>query len=248
MDILRGLLPTPTSTATALVDATATDARTMSYASLHSHVTLLAAALQPFAVHPAAVGVLAERSAVQVAGMLATWRAGLIYLPLDPSLPTPRLLWLFDDAAPVGVLASAAAEALVPPGYPTLLLETGALLRGSAATATTAVDSPVEVPPDGACYLLYSSGSTGEPKGVLGSRAGLAARCEWMWAAYPFGAGEVCVAKAALTFVDALWETVGPLGHAAGLTCRLTLCGPGSGSPGCSQAASGHSQSAAAGA
>jgi len=33
-------------------------------------------------------------------------------------------------------------------------------------------------------------------------------RCEWMWRAYPFAPGEVCVAKAALGFVDALWETV----------------------------------------
>ena len=88
MEILRGEMPCSGDT-TALIDLRG---GTTTYRWLHNRAALLAAELQRHASGPGAVGVLCERSAVQVAGMLATWRAGLIYCPLDPSLPPQRLL------------------------------------------------------------------------------------------------------------------------------------------------------------
>ena len=126
MEILNGQLPS-TNSMTALIDLRG-GSTTCRW--LHDHVALLAAALQSHSDAPGAVGVLCERCAMQVAGMLATWRAGLVYLPLDPSLPPQRLLWTVSDAEPVALLVSAETEALVR-GYegPALFLESGMLLR-----------------------------------------------------------------------------------------------------------------------
>ena len=103
MEVLRGQLPSAGDT-TALIDL---HGGTTTYRWLHDRAALLAAALQRHASGPGAVGVLCERSAMQVAGMLAVWRAGLVYLPLDPSLPTQRLLWMLSDAQPVAMLVGA---------------------------------------------------------------------------------------------------------------------------------------------
>ena len=84
----------------------------------------------------------------------------------------------------------------------TVLLESGQRRAGSG--------SPVQTPlPPGCGYVMFTSGTAGRPKAVLGSAAGLAARCQWGWEAQPFEPDEVCVQKTAGTFVDSLWETLG---------------------------------------
>jgi non-ribosomal peptide synthetase component F len=64
---------------------------------------------------------------------------------------------------------------------------------------------------EGVAYIMYTSGSTGMPKGCLGTHVGLWNRCQWMYSNYPFEEGEVCCAKTAVTFVDSVWEIFGPL-------------------------------------
>jgi len=220
---------------TALVDATAPAARSLTFDWLRRHTSLLADALQRHASpRQAVVGLLSERSAEQVCGVFAIWRAGGVYLPLDPTDPESRLACVVEDARPAALLVAAACEAatsrLHTVGVPRVQLESGRLL---GATSSSLAENGRTLPEGesttrsttgsahsaggcrrlmaGCCYLLYTSGSTGESKGVLGSRAGLEARCSWMWEAYPFAPDEVCVAKTPLGFVDSLWEMVGPL-------------------------------------
>src|SRR5262249_35042670 len=60
-------------------------------------------------------------------------------------------------------------------------------------------------------YVIFTSGSTGVPKGVAGTHRATMNRLQWMYAAYPFSADEVCCQKTALGFVDSIWEIFGPL-------------------------------------
>jgi amino acid adenylation domain-containing protein len=58
---------------------------------------------------------------------------------------------------------------------------------------------------------LYTSGSSGKPKGVEGTHRGALNRFQWMWERYPFQPEDVCCQKTNLGFVDSVWEIFGPL-------------------------------------
>ena len=71
--------------------------------------------------------------------------------------------------------------------------------------------SSLDVALDDPIYVLYTSGSTGVPKGVIGLHRGVVNRLQWMWDAYPFSVGEVPCQKTTLSFVDSVAEIFGPL-------------------------------------
>ncbi|MBN6052380.1 amino acid adenylation domain-containing protein [Nonomuraea sp. RK-328] len=117
------------------------------------------------------VGLRLGRSVEAVVAMLAAWRAGAAYLPLDPAHPPARLDRL---AAEAGVRATVTESLAVLPG----------------------VRPPREEP--GLAYVLHTSGSTGVPKGVAVEHAGLAARVRWMREAYELRPGDQVVQLAPL--------------------------------------------------
>ncbi|MEU4039405.1 non-ribosomal peptide synthase/polyketide synthase [Streptomyces collinus] len=92
------------------------------------------------------------RTADMIVAILAVWKSGAGYLPLDPALPEDRVRFLLDDARPAIVLDEAALRE-VPDTVP-----------------DTAIDTPSGrlAPPDPGttAYVIYTSGSTGRPKGV----------------------------------------------------------------------------------
>jgi non-ribosomal peptide synthetase component F len=102
------------------------------------------------------VGVCAAPCAALFATILAIWSVGAVYVPLDPALPDARLAGIASGAAlALAVVASENAGRLG--ACPVLSLTAGTLdveTWPSVAAAT------------GNAYLLYTSGSTGEPKGV----------------------------------------------------------------------------------
>ncbi|HEX6903706.1 MAG TPA: non-ribosomal peptide synthase/polyketide synthase [Thermoanaerobaculia bacterium] len=106
----------------------------------------------------ARVGVCLERTPAMVAALLAVWKAGAAYVPMDPFYPEDRLAYMLEDAG-IGLLMADAA--------------TPASLAASAA-AVVRVDREVEGEGEGSprvgaeslAYVIYTSGSTGRPKGV----------------------------------------------------------------------------------
>ncbi|WP_406207780.1 amino acid adenylation domain-containing protein [Kitasatospora sp. NBC_01560] len=154
-----------------------------------------------------------------VVTMLAAWRAGAGYLPLDPEYPAARLAFMLaDSGAKVLVTADGRPAEQLPADVPVLAAtaDGGAPIAGSAAVRA---EDPA--------YLVYTSGSTGTPKGVLVPHRALAARVAWMREGYGITAADRVLQFASLSF-DTCAEEVFPA-LAAG--AALVVAEPGAALP-----------------
>jgi amino acid adenylation domain-containing protein len=141
-------------------DAVAIDAgdHSVTYGELAASSTRLAARLRELGVAPeAVVGLQADRSPELVLGILAIWKAGGAYLPLDPTLPAERRSWMLADA-----------------GARVLLVEKDLRDLKDLKDPKDLKDELSVQSFESLAYLLYTSGSTGRPKGVLVQQRGLA--------------------------------------------------------------------------
>jgi amino acid adenylation domain-containing protein/non-ribosomal peptide synthase protein (TIGR01720 family) len=153
------------------------------------------------------VGLHAERSVDAVAGFLAILRAGAVYLPLDPEHPPGRRELVLRDARPRAVLTRVPIEdaECVPLDAP----------------GEEPMDLPLpQVAPGDLAYVLYTSGSTGEPKGVLVDHAALAARVAEM-GRFGLGPGDRMAQFAAMGWDASLFDTL--VGLANGATLHVLL-------------------------
>ncbi|GIH93335.1 non-ribosomal peptide synthetase [Planobispora siamensis] len=170
----------------------------VTYGELDARADALAGALVRAGVRPGdVVGVCLPRSIEMITSLLAVWRAGAAYLPLDPADPDERLAFSMEDAAVTHVITRR---------------ELPAELRGTAidpGAAAAPVNAPVEAGPADAAYVITTSGSTGLPKGVLVEHGAVAARVRWMCADYGLGPGDHVVQFASLSF-DAHVEEIFP--------------------------------------
>ncbi|MCY0939901.1 amino acid adenylation domain-containing protein [Streptomyces antarcticus] len=167
------------------------------YAELDRASADLAGRLGPVAGR--AVGVRIEPSFELVIALLAIWKAGAGYLPLDPAHPAERQRLMLGEADAALLLTGGERPDL---GVPVLAVgdpDTGAgqagaqparaaqagaghagavgIASGSAGPAGAALPG---TDPRGLAYVLYTSGSTGAPKGVAVEHAALAERVRWM--------------------------------------------------------------------
>ncbi len=150
--------------APAVTDATGT----LTYRQLDERVNRLAHLLRANGVGPdVPVALCLTRGSAVVTGILAAWRAGGGYLPLDPDWPAERLTAMVADAGCPVLVTHGAAGVQLPGGHTVIDLDTADL----AALPTT---PPHGTPAPGTiAYLLYTSGSTGRPKGVTLTHGGV---------------------------------------------------------------------------
>ena len=128
---------------------------TVTYANLDKHARQVAAELQSNGVKPGhLIGVCLERGVSLIATLLGVWKAGAAYLPLDPAYPAQRLEYMLADS-----------------GASFVIRKTG-VQRCAAASS----ERPV---PEAAAYVLYTSGSTGQPKGVVIEHGNTVALIDW---------------------------------------------------------------------
>lgn len=135
------------------------------YAELNRRANQLAHHLQQLGVQPdSRVGLFVERSLDILVGMLGTLKAGGAYVPIDPIYPPDRIRFMLEDVGAPILLTQAALLPALPDlgGITTLCLDAD----WPTIAQNSASNPPLTVGPENLMYLLFTSGSTGLPKGV----------------------------------------------------------------------------------
>ena len=143
----------------------------LSHRELHRCADRLAARLRELGVRPEArVGLCVERAAGLAVGLLGIWKAGGAYVPFDAELPAARLRAILDGAE-IGVVVT---EGVLARRLP--LGDERAVCLDEEASWPPRGDAPPpeDCEPASLAYVVYTSGSTGEPKGVAVGHEALA--------------------------------------------------------------------------
>lgn len=115
------------------------------------------------------VAVLFSRHPRMMVSILAILRAGLAYVPLDPSLPESRLSFILNDSDSTILLTESSQRELVPSSYNGIICAIDSEWASISAIASEIPNVPMQqyFSPHRLAYIIYTSGSTGQPKGVL---------------------------------------------------------------------------------
>ena len=165
------------------------------YSELDSATERLAQSIEPKSV----IGVALPRSAGAVIAMLGSLRAGAAFVPIDPAWPLERIRYVATDAGCSTIITADPID-----------VDTPLVTLDELLAATMPEDmQPAEAAPEDLAYILYTSGSTGQPKGVMIERRSLANYISW--AARYYGPGLAFPLFTPLTFDLTMTSIMVPL-------------------------------------
>ncbi|EGE39932.1 non-ribosomal peptide synthetase [Streptomyces sp. SID4928] len=186
---LRRAAETPAATALIAGD------EEWSYADLAARVTAVAGRLRELGARPERlIAVALPRSADLVAVLLAVSATGAAYVPVDPDFPADRVAHLLADSDPLLVIR---------PGHPVL---------APGPHGGTRAELPGAAPdPESTAYVIHTSGSTGNPKGVVITHGALANLLDAIAKTLGSGPGHRLLAVTTVSFDIAALELFVPL-------------------------------------
>ena len=192
--------------------------QSMTYADFNAEVNQVARLLIQLGVAvDGVVGLSLPRSIEQIVCVFAILKAGGAYLPLDPSYPQERLDYMVADSG-IELVITAPDAGVDFGGKVRKVLHVGEMM--SAAAGLSSQNSAVPVQGRDLAYLMYTSGSTGQPKGVMIEHRSLAGFTRTARRLYHIASGDRVLQFASLSF-DASVEEIFPcLAAGANLVLR----------------------------
>ncbi|MEU3217552.1 amino acid adenylation domain-containing protein [Streptomyces sp. NPDC006971] len=168
---------------------------------------LLARGLRPEGV----VAVVTERNLDWMAAVLAVFKAGGVYLPVEPHFPADRLATMLSRAACGLVLTEPGSTSTLDQALDSLS-GVQKLFVGAAYEEDHADDDlGLHIAPDQLAYIYFTSGSTGEPKGAMCEHAGMLNHLYAKIDDLEIGEGQVVAQTAPQCFDISLWQLVSGL-------------------------------------
>ncbi|MCF2825929.1 MULTISPECIES: non-ribosomal peptide synthetase [unclassified Pseudoalteromonas] len=195
---------------TALVDGEVE----VSYQQLDQRANSLAITLQEKGIQPEQrVALWMDRSIHAVVAILAVFKAGAAYVPLDKTLPTSRNQYVVEDSGAVLLLS----DDKQTPDFGITTID----IMDAAAQSTNKTMSPVKVSSDQLAYIVYTSGTTGQPKGVMVEHRGMIARWEGWQKAFGITDDRLCILQMAGIGVDIF---LGDMVKSLSVGGKLVIC------------------------
>ena len=170
----------------------------LTYAQLNHRADQLAARLRGVSADTP-IGLLTDRGIGLAVGALGILKAGAVYVPIDATFPEERVAFILSDtAAPAVVTRSVFTDRLTGYRGRVICMDTATPdeIGNASAGGVTA-----SVTPDGLAYIVYTSGSTGSPKGVMISHRALVNHATAVSGAY-----ELCAADRVLQIASPAFD------------------------------------------
>ncbi|MBO7564183.1 MAG: amino acid adenylation domain-containing protein, partial [Clostridiales bacterium] len=173
----------------------------LTYSELNAKANQLARVLrEDYGVKPDDfVVIIAERSLEMIVGIYGILKSGGAYVPIDPTYPEDRIVYILEDSSPKAVLTY---HASLKSSIPVIDLANKGVFEGACENLE------IVNKPEDTIYCIYTSGTTGKPKGVPNRNRGLINRIMWMHGRYPLEETDAILQKTTFTFDVSVWEII----------------------------------------
>jgi amino acid adenylation domain-containing protein len=179
----------------------------VTYRALNDSANRIAGRLRALGVRPDdRVAIMCDRSWRLAAGLIGILKAGAAYVPLDPLYPAERLAFIAADANARVLVTRSAFGSSVPAGDRAVLFLDD-LDADAAHPGPDSAGNPTRVTaPDNLAYVLYTSGSTGQPKGVAIEHRSVVNLIGWALAEFSAAERAVMLASTSINFDLSVFE------------------------------------------
>ncbi|MER6564422.1 amino acid adenylation domain-containing protein, partial [Streptomyces sp. NPDC001027] len=218
--------------------AVVADGEEVSFAELDARANRLAHYLLGQGVGAeSTVGVCLPRGVDAVVAILAAWKAGAAFLPIDPGYPVERISLMLADSGAVLTLTDEEVLDELPAGRARMVAVDSTLMETQLSMLPTTAPE-MSVSAEGLAYVIFTSGSTGRPKGVAVTHGALANYVQWAAGAYETAGGaplhsslafDLTVTSVVVPLISGSPVVVSPEGGVEGLADLLRDGGGGFG-------------------
>jgi amino acid adenylation domain-containing protein len=186
--------------------------RSLTYAELNERANRLARALLARGLRPeGVVAVVTERNLDWMTAVIAVFKAGGTYLPIEPHFPSDRIAATLSRAECRLVLTEPGSSATLDRALESLPGAERLLVGDDLAEGHAGENLGLEIGADRLAYIYFTSGSTGEPKGAMCEHAGMLNHLYAKIEDLEIGEGQTVAQTAPQCFDISLWQLVSAL-------------------------------------